>query len=312
MRVDERRGGAVPALGGAELLARAPGLGEIADLEPVDWGLVSASHFAFDQLLELAGLVRAALDRPDVDGAVLVQGTDTIEETSFLYDLLHRSSKPLVIVGAMRNADQPGYEGPANLRDAIRCAVDPRLQGQGVVVAMGGTVHAADDVTKTHTEAYATFQSLNFGPLATIDDGGIVVLRRRERRRSLGAIPDAAAEPVLLVTAVIGERGDIVRLALERDVRGIVVAATGAGNTTPELLAACRDAMAQGVPVVITTRCPSGRARPAYGFPGGGMDWAHAGAIFAGHLGGPKARIALALGVGAGLDEPGLRELFAE
>ena len=92
----------------------------------------------------------------------------------------------------------------------------------------------------------------------------------------------------------------------------MVVAATGSGNTDPDLLAAAVEAMGAGVPVVLTTRSPSGRPSAGYGFPGGGGTWVRAGAILAGYLGGPKARIALALGLGAGLDEAGLRALFAD
>jgi L-asparaginase len=89
-----------------------------------------------------------------------------------------------------------------------------------------------------------------------------------------------------------------------------VVAATGSGNTDPDLLLAASEAMAGRVPVVLTTRCASGRVSATYGFPGGGATWARAGAILAGYLGAPKARVALALGLGAGLDADGLQTLF--
>jgi L-asparaginase len=91
-----------------------------------------------------------------------------------------------------------------------------------------------------------------------------------------------------------------------------VVEATGAGNTAATLLAAAEGALAAGVPVVLTTRCPAGAATGAYAFPGGGATWLRAGALLAGHLGGPKARVALALGLGAGLDRAGLAELLAD
>jgi L-asparaginase len=94
--------------------------------------------------------------------------------------------------------------------------------------------------------------------------------------------------------------------------RGVVVEATGSGNTSPELLAAARRAMDAGVPVVEASRCAAGRVGTAYAFPGGGAQWARAGAIQAGYLTGPKARVALAVGLGAGLDQDGLRALFAD
>jgi L-asparaginase len=312
MQDDPVTGGPVPVLHGADILARTGGLEAIADVEAVDWGLVPASHLTLDRVLELAAIVRSQLERPEVDGAVLVQGTDTIEETGFALDLVHRSEKPLVVTGAMRNAGEDGYDGPSNLRGAIRCAAEPALRGQGVLVVMAGEIHAADAVVKTHPDAIAAFRSPDLGPLGFVTEAGVAVLRARGRRRGLPRVPERAAEPVVLVTAVSGGDGQLVRLAARAGARGFVVAATGAGNTAPDLLDACREAMANGLPVVLASRCPAGAARPLYGFPGGGRSWAAAGAIFAGHLHALKARVAVALGLGAGLDRDGLRALLEE
>ena len=312
MLPDPQTGAAVPALHGAAILARTPGLDAIATVEPIDWGLVPASHLRFAQLLDLARTLQDALARDDVDGAVVVQGTDTIEETAFAFDLLVGGPKPVVVVGAIRNAGDPGYEGPSNLRDAVRVAASPAVRDQGTLVVMGGAILPADDATKTHSDAYDTFRALNLGPIGEVRGERVTVGSRRTRRRVLPAIPEAAAEPIALITAVVASDGALLRLAVGAGARGVVVAATGAGNTDPDLLAAAVEAMARGVPVVLTTRSPSGRASAGYGFPGGGATWVRAGAILAGYLGGPKARIALAMGLGAGLDEAGLRALFAD
>jgi L-asparaginase len=120
-----------------------------------------------------------------------------------------------------------------------------------------------------------------------------------------------AAERVHLVTAHVAMDGSLVD-AMSGDSDGLVVEATGAGNTSASLLAACSRAMSAGVPVALTTRCPAGRASTAYGFPGGGAAWVSAGAMLTGHLGGPKARIALAVGLGGGLDRTGLAALLAD
>ena len=165
MRHDPVAGGAVPTLDGGAIVALTPGLDTIADVETIDWGLVPASHLRFDQVLDIARLLERTLGRDDVDGAVVVQGTDTIEETAFCYDLLVRSTKPVVVVGAMRNAGEAGYEGPANLRDAVRCAAEPRLRDQGTLVVMAGTILPGDEATKTDTAAYGTFRAPDFGPL---------------------------------------------------------------------------------------------------------------------------------------------------
>jgi L-asparaginase len=307
---DPQAGGHRAMLSAAEILQATPGLDDIAQVDSIDWGRVPASQFTFAQLFEIAGLLRAALAREDVDGAVLVQGTDSIEETSMAFDLLLDGPKPLVVVGSMRSPDQDGYEGAANLRDAVRCAASPALGDQGVVVAMGGEIHPADDVVKTHTEAFGTFKSPNFGPLGHISADRVIVKRRRAWRRHVDATE--AGEPVHLFTSVLGTDGALIRVAHQNGARGFVIAGSGTGQTPVDMLTACEAAMADGIPVVLTTRCPSGRTNPAYSFPGAGASWRDAGAILAGSLSGPKARIALALGIGAGLDAAGLRQLFAD
>jgi L-asparaginase len=310
MLPDPLTGAAMPALDGAAIVARVTGLADIAELEAIDWGLVPASHLRFGQILELAGLINRAAHRPGVDGVVIVQGTDVLEETAFAWDLLHASETPVVVVGAMRNAGEPDFDGPRNLADAVRIAIDPRFRGEGVLVMMGGSILPADDAVKTHSQALDSFAAPNHGRLGWVDGVEVVVERRRAPRRRLRPAPRAAAEPVALLTAVVSTDGDLLRAAVEQGSRGVVVAATGAGNTDPDLLAAAVEAMAAGVPVVLTTRCASGGVGPHYGFPGGGRSWQEAGAILTGTLGGPKARVALALGLGAGLDGEGLRRLF--
>jgi len=312
MRHDPVAGGNVPVLGGADLLAATPGLAEIADVVPIDRGLKPASHFDFADLFGISDAVQGALADPSIDGAVVVQGTDTIEETAFFLDLLHAGPKPVVVTGAMRAASAPGYDGPANIRNAIRVAASAEAGAGaiGVVVVLDGAIQPADDVTKTHTLAFDTFQSLNVGPVGRVDDAGVRLLRPPNRRRNV--LATRAAERVFLVTATVATDGTSIDALRVAGADGFVVAATGAGNTSPTLLAAAERAIADGLPVVHSTRCPAGAASGDYAFPGGGATWLRAGALPAGHLGGPKARIALALGLGAGLDRDGLARLLAD
>jgi L-asparaginase len=298
-------GSHVPALRGEELLATVPGLSDVAEVEPIDWGLVPASHLGFDQVLEIGRIVGDALARPDIDGAVVVQGTDVIEETAFAWDLLPLGEKPFVVVGAMRAASQPAYDGPENLRNAIAVAASDAAAGLGVVVAMAGEIHGADDVRKTHTHAHATFQSPNAGPLGRVTDARVHVSRRRVPAR-LPRVPERAELPIPVVPVVL----DDAPITLPASARGVVVEATGAGNTPVAHLELARGVMARGIPVALTTRCPSGRPLPGYGFPGGSSTWWEAGALFSGTLGAAKTRVALALGLGAGLDARGLGDLL--
>ena len=311
MLPDPVTGAAVPALDGAAILARTPGLDAIAHVEPVDWGLIPASHLGFDQVASIAASIRAAQRRPEVAGVVVVQGTDVIEETAYAFDLLCEPDPPVIVVGAMRNAADPGYEGPANLRDAVRVAASGRFAGEGALVVMGGLVIPADDVAKTHTHAYDTFRPTNAGPVGTVRDGAIERLARRPSNRRPIGMPIGPVPVVALVTATIGSDGSPLRWAVAGGAHGIVVAATGAGNTHPDLLVAATEAMAAGIPVVLASRVPAGRVAPDYGFPGAGARWHAAGAIPAGYRSALKARVLLALALGAGLETAAIRTLFS-
>lgn len=311
MRRDPVAGGNVPILTGEGILAATAGLDAIAEVVAIDRGLIPASHFMFDDLFALSGAVAEALADPTTAGAVVVQGTDTIEETAFFLDLLHAGPKPIVVTGAMRTSEHPAFDGPANLRDAVRCASASALAEAGVVVVLAGTIEPADDVTKVHASAFDTFRSLNTGPLGQVTEGGeVVVTRPRGVRRQVATT--RAAERVHLVRATVAMDGTPIEALRAAGADGFVVEATGAGNTSAALLAAAERAMADGLPVALTTRCPAGAATDAYAFPGGGATWVRAGAFLTGHLGGPKARIAMALGIGAGMDGDGLANLLAD
>ena len=244
MGFDPVAGGNVPTLDGAAILSRTPGLDAIADVVPIDRGLTPASHFTFADLMTLGRVVQEALDDEAIDGVVVVQGTDTIEETAFAWDLVLDSSKPVVVTGAMRASHEEGYEGPDNLRRAVSVAASPTLRDAGVVVSLAGTIEAADDATKMHTTALDTFRSPNRGSLGRVGEGGEVVLeRQRGPRRRLRPVPRDGAR-VELVQAGIGSDGAMIDAAVGSGARGLIVAATGAGNTSAAMLAAAERAMA--------------------------------------------------------------------
>jgi L-asparaginase len=306
---DPVAGGNVPALDGEAILALTPGLGEIADVVAIDLGRMPASHFNLNRLLEIGGEIRRAQEDPAIDGVVVVQGTDAIEETAFLWDLVLDRAEPVIVTGAMRTSSDPDFDGPANLRDAVRAAAAPAMRGTGVSVVLAGTIEPGDTVIKTHASAFDTFRSLDAPRLGVVAGGEVVLERERGPRRHVAA--DRSVEDVTLVTATVGMDGRLLDSAAGW-ARGIVVEATGAGNTTASLLEAGTRAMEQGIEVVLTTRCPSGAASAAYAFRGGGATWVRAGAILAGHLSGPKCRVALGLGLGAGLDHAALAALLAD
>lgn len=307
MREDATAGGLVPSLRGPELL---DGLELDADgiaAYPVDWGLVPGTHLRFIQVLEIARVLADELNKTSTDGAVIVQGTDNIEETAFAWDLMPLPRKPIVVVGSMRGASELGYEGRGNLRDAIVAAASSELSGQGVVVVMDGEIHGADDVSKTHSHAYGTFKSLNVGTLGDVR-GGTVRLHRARRPYRLPDVPAAAAKPVGLVRVSLDM--DFPVLADGVAWAGVVVEGAGAGNTPADLLEEVFSRLDAAAPIVLASRCRSGAPAVGYAFPGGSTQWWEKGAYFAGYLGGLKAKVALSLALGANEDADGLRHLF--
>jgi L-asparaginase len=310
MVADAAAGGKVPTLDGAAILARAPGIEDIADLVPIDLGRTPASHFSFPKLFEIASEIRRSQADPSIDGVVVVQGTDVIEETAFLWDLVLDGPEPVIVTGAMRAASDVNDDGPQNLRDAVRCAASAELRGTGVHVVLDGTINPGDAVTKTHAAALSSFQCLDTGPLGRLVDGRLVLHRDRGPRRHVEA--DRAVDGVSLLTAHVAMDGSLLDAAAGLHPPGIVVEATGAGNTSAALLEAATRAMGQGIVVAFTSRCAAGAASDGYAFPGGGATWVRAGALLAGHLSGPKARVALACGLGAGLDRDRLGDLLAD
>jgi len=300
MRVDPATGAAVPALGSREILAQVPGLAEVGAIEAEDVARLPGPHVTPGDMWALARRAAAWLERSDVDGLVITHGTDTLEETAYLLDLVLTSDKPVAIVGAMRTMSDASWDGPANLIAAARVAAAPASRGRGTVVVMNEQVLAAPEVVKMHTEAASAFAAPGFGPIGIVDSGRVVYRRERPARPSWQA---RDAEPGLrvarletrvdLIQAATGMTDTFLRASVASGARALVIVAFGRGNVPPAIMPAIRDAVEAGVLVAVTSRCASGRVSPRYGYEGGGLDLERAGALLAGDLTGPKARLLL-------------------
>lgn len=257
----------------------------------------------------LAGRINAHLARPQCDGVVVTHGTDTMEETAFLADLLCAGDKPVVFTGAQRPADAPDTDGPRNMADAVRLAASPAAWGLGAVICFEQDVHAARDVMKSHTSRTDAFMSFDHGKLGEIDGTEIILHRRPALRRSYA--PARLEERIELVKLTMGCDGRALRHAAADGIRAVVLEGFGRGNAPPVVTEAAGALISAGIPVVMTSRCPRGRVRPIYG-NGGGMTLSEMGVIFAGDLSGPKARILLAVLLGLGMTGAALRQEIEE
>src|SRR5437868_11026643 len=228
MKYDTAIGAAVPALAGHEILSLVQGADEVAHVEVIEFGRYPGPHMTLPRMMELASMVRATLERDDVDGVVITHGTDTLEETAYLLDLTTASNKPVAMVGAMRNSSEMGWDGPPNLLAAMRVAAADGARGLGVMVVMHNTILAAGEATKTHSESFDSFQSPDFGPLGVVDRGEVVIRRPSVKRQHLPVTE--IAEPVYLIKLASGVDATLIDAATDAGARGLVIEALGRGN----------------------------------------------------------------------------------
>jgi len=309
MTLDPRTGAAVPALSGDDLLGSVPAIRRIARFEVDNVSNVPSDYMGPLRWMALHDTVAAALARPEVVGAVISHGTDTLEETAWFLDLTVASHKPVVMIGAQRNASSPDFDGPRNLLNAARVCVSPHACDKGVLIVLNNQINAAREATKTHTADVESFKSGDFGFLGTVDDDQVIFARAPLRRQHVPLVRRALPY-VEIVPMYGGADGAMVRAAVGLGARGIVVQALGFGNVNVEMFDAIGQAIAAGVVVVVSTRVPNGRVRPRYGFAGGGSTLQAAGALFADNLSPHKARILLMLALQTLTNPRDIQRLF--
>ncbi|MFF6792368.1 asparaginase domain-containing protein [Streptomyces filamentosus] len=306
------RGGDATRMTGPEVLAA---LGAPEDVELRDFRRLPSSSLAPEDLADLAAEVNAAVAAGS--GVVVVQGTDTLEETAFLLDLLCPTDQaPVAVTGAMRRPDLPGADGPANLAAALAVAADPACRGLGVLVVLADEIHAARHARKTHTTSVATFASPGAGPLGTVVEGTPRILLRPTVPTAPCRLSYDPAVRIALVTLALGDRGELLS-AVDDRFQGLVVAAFGAGHA-PSWLVEPLAELARRIPVVLASRTGAGTGlSDTYRGPGSENDLLHHGLIPAGPLDPAKARLLLAALVSsgaagpAGYDRPRITAAFA-
>ena len=309
MKVDPRLKAAIPTMSSEDIMSMVTNIDQIANLDITEFGKYPGPHITPDMMMELKQLVEAKLNQDDIDGVVITHGTDNLEETAYLLDLSLSPVKPVIVVGAMRNGSEMGYDGPSNLAAAICTAAHPDSKGRGVLVVLNDEVNAAREVTKTHTMSLDTFKSMEFGPIGIVDQEDVIYYRKQALPGMF--IPTNTIETdVHLIKSASGMDSRIIDFLIKEQVKGIVIEAMGRGNIPPLLMEGVRKALANNIPVVIVSRCPMGRILGSYGYEGGGAQLEQVGAIFANTLNGQKARIQLMLALSLTNDLTELKKYF--
>lgn len=234
-------------------------LGLGAALEGREIARIGSQDMGFAEWQALHAACSAAMDDPAVSGVIITHGTDTAEETAFLLDLTLPTTKPVVLVGAMRPADAVGTDGMRNFANAVRVASDSQAAGRGVMLVMGDAVLAARDARKAATSSIDAFKSFPRGPLARVTPSSLDWFGPAHRTAEAARYAFPQALPRLaILTAGAGMDDQPVTALLGIGCKGIVLAGMGQGNAPASVIAALAEAAASGVPVVRSTRVDEG------------------------------------------------------
>ena len=262
--ISNRDGGRLTA---EDLAKSMPGLDGFARLTYEQFANVASSQLTLEQWLGLSRRVNElyATDK-DLAGVVVTSGTDTLEETAFFLHLTVKDVRPVVVVGSMRNPSTLGYEGAANLLEAVRVAADPGARDQGALVVLNDEINSAREVTKTDALRLHTFRSRDYGQLGVVDRDRVVFVRQvvqRHTSRSEFDVSTIKALPrVDIIMTYQGAPGDLIKAAVDAGAKGIVLATAGAGATSGTQNEGIDYAAQKGVFIVTGTRTGSGRIAP--------------------------------------------------
>ncbi|MEH7387601.1 asparaginase [Bacillus sp. JJ1521] len=307
MKEDEH-GKASPALSGENLVACVPGLKDVAEISIEPFCNIPSSHLTIDLIFGVANRIKEIINTQEADGVVVIQGTDTLEETAYLLDLVLGVNNPVVLVGAMRNASEASYDGTLNILNACRVAADEHAYNKGVMLLGNDLILPAREVTKTHTSDVATFQAPNGGPLGVVDKHKVIFYRAPLIREHY-AVTKSNAD-VVLVKMAVDTRPHLIEHCVKQKVDGIVIEGFGRGHVPPAVIPGIEKAIKLGIPVVLTSRCGQGLVLDAYGHEASASHLKGLGIIFGGDLIGQKARIKLITLLGITKDYEMIREAF--
>lgn len=309
-RVDTRGRGATLSLDAADLLEALPMLGDIAEIVPIPIKRDMSANLTPAEMLALAAAIKAAAGE-GLDGFVVTQGTDSLEETAYLLDLLLPPGLAVVVTGAMRNPGKPGEDGPANLVGSFRVAASGLTRDCGVVVMLDDTIHLARLVRKTATSTTHAFASPTLGPIGyLVEDRVRIPLQPRNLSPYFDLPADAELPAIAHLTLSLGDDDSLVRTIATSGYRGLVLDTFGAGHVPTRMVEALAK-LATKMPVVFASRTGSGELYQYLGsYPGSEGDLIARGLIPAVALDGRKARLLLTLLIATGATPAAITAAF--
>ncbi len=250
------------ALGIDTLINAVPEMKEVANVSGEQIANVGSPDVDNAVLLKLGKRINELLASDDVDGVVVTHGTDTLEETAYFLDLVVKSNKPVVVVGAMRPATAISADGSFNLYNAVKIASTPEATGKGVMIELNDRIGAARYITKTNTTGTDTFKSTEQGYLGVVSGGKVYFYNEPTRKHTADSvfnITDLTELPQVDILYEYQNNGSyLYDAAVAAGAKGIVVAGSGNGSLSKLSKAGAIKAVKAGVAVVRSTRTGSG------------------------------------------------------
>lgn len=282
-----------PAVTTEELCSFLLGIDRFAKVETMQFCNVLSFSLMPDQILELVAVIKTKIKSENYTGVVITQGTASMEETSYLADLLWDFEEPLVFTGAMLNASERDWDGARNIYNSILVAIDPAAKNKGAIVCMGGEIHAARDVSKIHKSSLNAFVSLNNGPLGIVSDNRVIFYRNPILRKVFAPI-NILETNIEIIKVSLGTSSKLIDALVSNNYKGIVLEGfPGGGGVTPEIMNSVKKAQDKSIAFVLTPRSPMGSAVSRASGGCGPWDLRQCGVINGGDLTSVKARILL-------------------
>ena len=249
-------------IGVEALIDAVPELRKVANVKGEQVMQIASENMNNEAWLTLAKRVNQLLAQPEIDGIVITHGTDTIEETAYFLDLVVKSEKPVVVVGAMRPSTAISADGPINLYNAVILAGSREAVGKGVLVCLNDQINAARDVTKTNTATTDTIRTPELGFLGYMQDNRPHFYRQSTRRHTSQSEFDVSGldrlPEVDIVYGYANANAVAIKAFVAAGAKGLVNAGVGDGSMADVVKAAMAEAHREGVAIVRASRTGNG------------------------------------------------------
>ena len=301
-----------PVKTGAELLAELPALKNRYEVDLIEFSNMPGPHLTPQIGLNLADTIEATIKRRDISGVVVLQGTDTLEEMSYLCYLLVDAKKPVVFTGSMKSSRELYVDSMGNLYGATCLAASEEGANRGVMVYFNQNILSPRYVVKTKASNVDSFQAPETGPIGVVNNDNIRFFNPTAVTMPKNYRPQNLTSNVQLIKVSCGNDDMLLHSCVENKVDGIVIEGYGTGNIPPNLIPALKKAVDRGIPVVVVSQCIEGFANHAYDYVGGGAQLKEIGVICGQNLGGLRARLKLIVLHSVNKDMDYIRQGFSE